>query len=204
MLWHLWKLSSYFLQSYLNMWNVSFSPVRRSGCETGVQHHLIPHHPPRKQGGGEYEALNYPSPSTSSTFLSSFFSPSVSLSLHSCFFLSPIRHSGLWGVTLQESGCNNTAVICLDLIWSQSSWERCVERWIKKRQGRGKEKDRQRAIKETGEQRRDCVRDREALAGPWRRVLGFYLDPLGSQCGASVVLNLLTSPIKTQLLFQLE
>lgn len=141
-------------------------------------------------------ALNYPTLSPS-TFLFHipllflhFFSlyPSLSFTSFLLFFsvshyTLPARLSGLWGVTLQESGCNNTAVICLDLIWSQSSWERererCVERWIKK----GRERERERQTEDNKRDRGETVWETDcvlgALIGPWGRVSVFYLDLLG-------------------------
>lgn len=102
---------------------------------------LIPHQPQRKPGGERlrgsklsfsvFGSLSLPlslslphfSPLSVSLFLSisvfHFIPPFFSAS----HYTLPARLLGLWGVTLQESGCNNTAVICLDLIWSQSSWE---------------------------------------------------------------------------------
>lgn len=115
-----------------------FPPGRRSGWKTGVQHHLIPHQPQRKQGGerlwtsklSSTVSLSFYLPLPHSCPLSSVllplsvsvfhFIPPFFLCLH---YTLPARLLGLWGVTLQESGCNNMAVICLDLIWSQSSWE---------------------------------------------------------------------------------
>lgn len=173
------------------------------------------------RGNGEESdcsALNYPSLSPSFSFSAFIRVSSFALNLSFTSFLpffffflclpfsSASQTLGLWGVTLQESGCNNTAVICLDLIWSQSSWERkggrrrlrerCAERWIKKGRESGSEKKTDDNKRDRGETvcaswETDCV-----LGGSyWAMCQCFIWTCWGSRWGASVVVNRLTSPI---------
>lgn len=157
------------------------------------------------KGNGEEsnsETLNYPALRPSLAFLLTFFFhiplvflqfvSHLCLSLHSFLFFClwlyfASQTFGLWGVTLQESGCNNMAVICLDLIWSQTSWESRRGMWglLDKEKQRG----------ERERQTEDNKRDRGEPVWEAKSILGAPTGPRG--CASVFCLDLLGLPART-------